>query len=61
MPVCRVQQETLAEHRAWQGSRDFCTRRRYVHPQAHTVREAMERARNGHDNATPGTDTAQSG
>jgi integrase len=43
------------------GHSDFSTTRRYVHPQAHTVREAMERARNGHDNATPGTDTAQSG
>jgi integrase len=39
------------------GHSDFSTTRRYVHPQAHTVREAMERARNGHDNAT-GTDTA---
>jgi integrase len=28
------------------GHSDFATTRRYVHPQAHTVREAMERARN---------------
>jgi len=27
------------------GHSDFATTRRYVHPQAHTVREAMERAR----------------
>jgi integrase len=40
------------------GHSDFSTTRRYVHPQAHTVREALERARNGHDNATSGTDTA---
>ena len=43
------------------GHSDFSTTRLYVHPQAHTVREAMEGARNGHDNATLGTDTAQSG
>jgi len=29
------------------GHSDFSTTRRYVHPQAHTVREAMERARKG--------------
>ena len=41
------------------GHSDFSTTRRYVHPQAHTVREAMERARNaqgghssGHTSAT---------
>jgi len=28
------------------GHSDFSTTRRYVHPQAHTVRDAMERARN---------------
>jgi len=35
------------------GHGDFSTTRRYVHPQAHTVRAAMERARNaqsGHKN-----------
>ena len=35
------------------GHSDFSTTRRYVHPQVHTVREAIERARNGHDNAKP--------
>jgi integrase len=30
------------------GHSDFATTRRYVHPQAETVRSAMERARNGH-------------
>src|SRR5208283_2364734 len=29
------------------GHSDFSTTRRYVHPQADTVRSAMERARNG--------------
>ena len=29
------------------GHSDFSTTRRYVHPQAQTVRDAMERARNG--------------
>jgi site-specific recombinase XerD len=29
------------------GHSDFATTRRYVHPQAETVRAAMERARNG--------------
>lgn len=33
------------------GHSDFSTTRRYVHPQVHTVREAIERARNGHDAA----------
>jgi integrase len=42
------------------GHSDFSTTRRYVHPQAHTVREAIERARNGHDGANNGTDTAHS-
>jgi integrase len=35
------------------GHRDFSTTRRYVHPQAHTIVEAIERARNaqgGHKN-----------
>ena len=43
------------------GHSDFSTTRRYVHPQVHTVREAIERARNGHDGAKPvvtSTDTA---
>ena len=38
------------------GHSDFSTTRRYVHPQAQTVRDAMERARNGQS----GTQTAQS-
>jgi hypothetical protein len=29
------------------GHSDFSTTRRYVHPQAHTVRAAMERAQKG--------------
>ncbi len=29
------------------GHSDFSTTKRYVHPQAQTVRQAMERARNG--------------
>jgi hypothetical protein len=28
------------------GHSDFATTRRYVHPQAHTIREGIERARN---------------
>jgi len=42
------------------GHSDFSTTRRYVHPQAHTVRDAMERARaaqgghsSGHNSAAP--------
>jgi len=35
------------------GHSDFSTTRRYTHPQVHTVREAIERARNGHDAAKP--------
>ena len=42
------------------GHSDFSTTRRYVHPQADTIREAMERARNarighkiGHSDAKP--------
>lgn len=30
------------------GHSDFGTTRRYVHPQAYTIMEAIERARNGH-------------
>jgi len=47
------------------GHSDFSTTRRYVHPQAHTVREAMERARSGqsgHRNghtAKPQTEAAE--
>ena len=37
------------------GHSDFSTTRRYVHPQVQTVRDAMERARNGQS----GTQTAQ--
>lgn len=39
------------------GHSDFSTTRRYVHPQAQTVRDAMERAHNGNS----GAQTAQSG
>jgi len=35
------------------GHSDFSTTRRYTHPHVHTVREAIERARNGHDAASP--------
>lgn len=35
------------------GHSDFSTTRRYVHPQEHTVRAAIERARNGHEGAKP--------
>ena len=38
------------------GHSDFSTTRRYVHPQVQTVRDAMERARNGQS----GAQTAQS-
>ncbi|HXK06657.1 MAG TPA: tyrosine-type recombinase/integrase [Verrucomicrobiae bacterium] len=38
------------------GHSDFSTTRRYVHPQVQTVRDAIERARNGQS----GTQTAQS-
>jgi integrase len=58
------------------GHSDFSTTRRYVHPQVHTVREAIERARNGQSGPKPapandaapaqepaatGAETAQSG
>ena len=36
------------------GHSDFSTTRRYVHPQAETVRAAMERARNGRGGHTSG-------
>ena len=46
------------------GHSDFSTTRRYVHPQEHTVRDAMERARNGQSGGAkpepPAADTAQS-
>lgn len=35
------------------GHSDFSTTRRYVHPQVHTVREAIERARNPQSNGKP--------
>ncbi len=41
------------------GHSDFSTTRRYVHPQVHTVREAIERARNGNDGAKPAPTDAQ--
>jgi len=36
------------------GHSDFSTTRRYVHPQAHTVRNAMERARAGQSGHSSG-------
>jgi len=36
------------------GHSDFSTTRRYVHPQAHTVRDAMERARAGRSGHSSG-------
>lgn len=33
------------------GHSDFSTTRRYVHPQVQTVRDAIERARNGQPGA----------
>ena len=39
------------------GHSDFSTTKRYVHPQAHTVRQAMERARNGQGGHTSGHTT----
>jgi len=35
------------------GHSDFSTTRRYVHPQVQTVKEAIERARNGQSGAKP--------
>ena len=35
------------------GHSDFSTTRRYVHPQVQTVKEAIERARNGQTGAKP--------
>lgn len=56
------------------GHSDFSTTRRYVHPQVQTVRDAIERARNGQpgrkptpdaaptqESAASGTETAHSG
>ena len=46
------------------GHSDFSTTRRYVHPQVQTVRDAIERARNGQAGANAsatGTGTAHSG
>ena len=40
------------------GHSDFSTTRRYVHPQVQTVKEAIERARNGHSGAKPAPDAA---
>ena len=37
------------------GHSDMATTRRYVHPEDHTVREAMERARSGHKFGHSGT------
>ena len=37
------------------GHSDMATTRRYVHPEDHTVREAMERARSGHKIGHSGT------
>ena len=39
------------------GHSDMATTRRYVHPEDHTVREAMERARSGHKFGHSGTAT----
>jgi hypothetical protein len=46
------------------GHRDFATTKRYVHPQAHTILEAMERARKtadghsfGHSDQKPAEST----
>jgi hypothetical protein len=40
------------------GHSDFSTTRRYVHPQVQTVKEAIERSRNGHAGAKPSSAAA---
>ncbi len=38
---------------------DFATTRRYVHPQVQTVRDAIERARNGQTGTKPAPAAAE--